>query len=87
MIEDFHDSNDKWLVLLLDFGYENFVMTSEGQLKVVNLGGMVIVDKDQTSTSESDFSSHFKQEFDASGRYTTGKLTWAIYDVDSLTSL
>lgn len=55
MIEDFHDSSDKWLVLILDFGYENFVMTSEGQLKVVNLGGMVIVDKDQTSTSESDF--------------------------------
>ncbi|XP_011661612.1 divergent protein kinase domain 2A [Strongylocentrotus purpuratus] len=51
MIEDFHDSSDKWLVLLLDFGYENFVMTSEGQLKVVNLGGMVIVDKDQTSTT------------------------------------
>nr|XP_054750385.1 divergent protein kinase domain 2A-like [Lytechinus pictus] len=52
MIEDFHDSSDKWLVLLLDFTYENFVLTSEGQLKVVNLSGIVIVDKDQTSTSE-----------------------------------
>ncbi|XP_063953703.1 divergent protein kinase domain 2A-like [Lytechinus pictus] len=63
MIEDFHDSSDKWLVLLLDFTYENFVLTSEGQLKVVNLSGIVIVDKDQTSTTP-DMNPHLNNRTD-----------------------
>ena len=59
MVEDFHDASEKWLIYLLDFDYQNFAMTSDGQLRLVNLGSVMVIDKDDTSASEFCLSSWF----------------------------
>ncbi|XP_071507040.1 divergent protein kinase domain 2A-like [Diadema antillarum] len=51
MVEDFYSSSDKWLIFLWDFQYENFAVTPQGKLRVVNLGSIVVVDKELVSTT------------------------------------
>eukprot|EP00058_Branchiostoma_floridae_P001465 XP_002586953.1 hypothetical protein BRAFLDRAFT_269049 [Branchiostoma floridae] len=52
MIDTFRNGDPDWIVMFLDFRYENFAVDQYGRLKLIDFDGVVLIDREDSDGEE-----------------------------------
>ena len=52
LIEDFLTSSPAWMLFFVDIQFDNFCVSDQGKIQLIDLEDVVIVDKERISTSK-----------------------------------